>query len=299
MLDDSSTSSSESLAPITKKAKREPCFLLRLLNDTLSNGIRQAVSRNLQELDSVLKEEIDGVLDFWSVIGNSLLKGALESGVYDLFELLLKYAAKDRVLKGEFGAELIRVACSNHAFKYTKLLLDLGVQMQAIEGDSLLMYVYGDTGFITLLLEHGAPVNDRGDGPTGYSETCLIAASRDGDLDLMKILVKHGADPNSPCDSVVPPLVLASFNGDFEAVQLLLDNGADINAVAIFRETRGGTAMSNACAKGYVEIARLLLERGADPVIPDQAGRVPLDYVPEGSAIALMITDAQLDHILK
>ena len=126
------------------------------------------------------------------------------------------------------------------------------------------------------------------------------AASRNGDLDLMNLLFKHGSVPDSTCADIDPPIVLASFYGKLEAVRILLDHGADMNAVDTTQETtRGGTALSNACAEGYVEIARLLLERGADPTIPDKDGRVALDLVAEGSEIAQMILDAQLEPILK
>ena len=313
VLDDSSTNSSESSTPVAKKVKREPCFLLRLLNDTLSmmktnygwdtnqkkHSILQTLSGQLLELDAALKEETASVSDFWNVIGNSLIKKALNYRIDDLFELLLKYAVQDKEIELAIGGELIRLACSCHYVEHVKTLLDQGALIDSYKDESLLLFAYGVPELITILLEHGAPVNDRGDGPTGYWDTCLTAASRDGDLDLMNLLFKHGADPNSTCADMNPPIVLASFYGKLEAVQILLDHGADMNAVDTTQETSGGTALSNACAEGYVEIARLLLDRGADPTIPDKDGRVAIDLVEEGSEIAQLILNAQLEPILK
>ena len=313
VLDDSSTSSSESSTPVTKKVKREPRFLLRLLNDTLSmiptnyswdanrnrNAFYQTLSGKLEDIDAALKNETASVSDFWNLIGNALLKKALKKQLDDFFELLLKYAVKDKEIELAIGGELIRMACRMQDAVHVKSLLDQGACIDFVEDESLLLLAYGVPELITILLEHGAPVNDRGDGQTGYWDTCLSAASRDGNTDLMNLLFKHGAVPNSTCAGVDPPIALASFFGKSEAVLILLDQGADMNAVALTEETSGGTALGIACAQGYVEIAKLLLERGADPAIPDRGGRVALDYVAEGSVIAQLIAQAQLEHILK
>ena len=291
----------------SKKLKREPNMLLRLLNDmilptfpyTNSTELNQTLSGNLQDLDEVLSKDIITVADFWDVIGNSLLKKALENGLDDLFKLLLKHAVKDRELGQDIGAELIQIACCDHDLNHAALLFDQGAQIKVIEGLSLLVYAYGYTELMVLLLAHGAPVDDVGYGHTDLRESCLNVACRDGDLDVIQLLFKHGADPDFSLDFINPPLTLASYYGRFEAVQLLLDHGADINAISISEEIGYGTALLHACNNEYFDIDRLLLERGADSMIPDKNGQTALDYVSAGSEIAQLISNAQLERTLK
>jgi ankyrin repeat protein len=46
-------------------------------------------------------------------------------------------------------------------------------------------------------------------------------------------------------------------------VKLLLDHGADVD----LRNNDGWTALMNACGRGYNDIVKLLLAKGADPNI--------------------------------
>ncbi|KAI1174739.1 hypothetical protein F4777DRAFT_552834 [Nemania sp. FL0916] len=68
-------------------------------------------------------------------------------------------------------------------------------------------------------------------------------------------------------------LFKATKNGDGQEVQNALDQGADIHTLAgIF----GETALHLACRKGYPEIVRILLNRGADVMRCDNDGWTPL-----------------------
>lgn len=49
--------------------------------------------------------------------------------------------------------------------------------------------------------------------------------------------------------------------GDFQAVRRSLDSGAKIES---FTPQNGKTALLEACSRGYEEIIKLLIERGAD-----------------------------------
>jgi ankyrin repeat protein len=78
-----------------------------------------------------------------------------------------------------------------------------------------------------VLLDHGAPV-DPYDHDFG---TPLHAAAAAGDLELTRLLLEHGADPNlasAPEGQHAPEtaLVIAAARGDAELVRLLLDHGA-------------------------------------------------------------------------
>lgn len=69
-------------------------------------------------------------------------------------------------------------------------------------------------------------------------------------------------------------LHLAAFSGVPGAVQLLLDRGAEINARA--RSKFKNTPLQAALLTGQLATAKLLLERGADPLVRQARGFTPL-----------------------
>ena len=66
--------------------------------------------------------------------------------------------------------------------------------------------------------------------------------------------------------------MLASENGDLEMARLLLEAGADKD----LQDSRGNTAFMLAAKNGHVKVARLLLEAGADKDLWDSFGRTAL-----------------------
>ena len=92
-----------------------------------------------------------------------------------------------------------------------------------------------------------------------------------------RVLLDAGAGPNVLATSSfarVPPLGTAAFVRSVPLASLLLDHGADPN-----RPGEGGfTALHAAAQNGDEELARLLLERGADRSVAADDGRRPADF---------------------
>ncbi|KAI0548121.1 hypothetical protein F4679DRAFT_552030 [Xylaria curta] len=86
------------------------------------------------------------------------------------------------------------------------------------------------------------------------------AASR-GRVEMAKLLLNKGADPNASRGKYGGALGVAACWNNVEMAQLLLDKGADPNASGGYYESPLGTAAS----RGHVDIAQLLLDKGADP----------------------------------
>lgn len=93
--------------------------------------------------------------------------------------------------------------------------------------------------------------------------TPLSLAASGGYVNIIKLLLNHGAEINSRTGSKlgISPLMLAAMNGHTAAVKLLLDMGSDINAQI---ETNRNTALTLACFQGRHEVVSLLLDRKAN-----------------------------------
>jgi ankyrin repeat protein len=92
----------------------------------------------------------------------------------------------------------------------------------------------------------------------------LTQAARYGHVGVTRLLLKRGADVNTPNISQDTPLHLAAENGHEEAVSILLGSGADI----FRRGAAGWTPLISACSSGNVAVVRLILRamggRGLD-----------------------------------
>jgi ankyrin repeat protein len=107
--------------------------------------------------------------------------------------------------------------------------------------------------------------------------TALHLAVFGGQEEAVRLLLERGADPNalSTNEAVrVPPLGTAAFVRSVPLARLLLDSGADVNG----RGEGGFTALHSAAQNGDGDLARLLLERGADKSLATDDGRLPADY---------------------
>lgn len=118
----------------------------------------------------------------------------------------------------------------------------------------------------------GQTGNDRPPEFARDLEARLIAAAARLDREEVERLLAEGANPNRPGDeSGTRALVHAVAAGDVEMTRVLLDAGADPNL-----RGHGLTPLGLAALKGQARIARLLLAAGADPDLKGADGNTPL-----------------------
>jgi ankyrin repeat protein len=149
---------------------------------------------------------------------------------------------------------------------------------------------------VKVLLAHGADVNARlhQEKPTVRAlnelqfegATPLFLAAEVNNLDVIKLLVAAGADPNIPTAYGTTALMVACGAGTdvqrarsieergmaVETARYLLDRGADVNAVGEF----GWTPLHNAAYQGLTDVIELLVSRGAKTETKDKLGQTPL-----------------------
>jgi ankyrin repeat protein len=157
-----------------------------------------------------------------------------------------------------------------------ELLLSCGTDPNLIANTKLLLnneYWWISTGFDMPLgcavrmrsLEMVRILLQRGANPNIYPDdnmTALFQAAQNGDFEIIHLLLQHGADPNIHPYRGGTALCLAARDGNLEIIHLLLQHGADPN----IHPYRGGTALCWAAArKKNLEIVNVLLQHGADP----------------------------------
>jgi hypothetical protein len=124
--------------------------------------------------------------------------------------------------------------------------------------------------------------HNTGDPALGAGATPLMRAAKALDVEIMKTLLDHGADPSRALANGTTTLAVAltgrgsptltSESPMFQAVRLLLDRGADVNAIG----ANGATLLHQSVNRGEAFV-RLLVERGAKLDIKDATGRTPLE----------------------
>jgi ankyrin repeat protein len=116
-----------------------------------------------------------------------------------------------------------------------------------------LSVIEGDLDIFRLLLTRGANPNTE----SGYNGIALAAAARYKHDTMLNELLEHGADPTLS-DSAA--LVAAVSAGNDSIVELLLEKGREVY------EEKGfpGLALIEAAKGGFVEICRRLLDLGVD-----------------------------------
>lgn len=120
----------------------------------------------------------------------------------------------------------------------------------------------GLTPVVRKLLASGVDVNT-----DCFYGTALQAAGAEGHLDVVEVLLEHGADLNATNEELGTALQAACAGGHASVAKTLVVKGADLNQISGFY----GTALEAAAHRGKTEIVDLLLESGSD--VNEFAGR--------------------------
>jgi ankyrin repeat protein len=203
----------------------------------------------------------------------------------------------------EYGWSPLLTATNNRHYRLAQYLVERGADVNlANKGNWTPLYLATDNrnieggdfpvpkadidhlDYIKFLLEHGANPNTRAKDNTltrtiftmqwflESGATPFVRAAQSGDIELLKLLVKHGADPQIKTEFGDTALTAAAGIGwvegvtyehspkaNLETVKYLLDLGLDPNAA----NGDGRTPLMGAALKGRNEVVQLLVDRGA------------------------------------
>lgn len=233
----------------------------------------------------------------------------------------------------KIGITPLIVAASGGDPLYTDLLLEHGANVDQLSDLSLADYTYArdiSRGRMQLGQRQGSflPIvkirassrlleyeSSYGIKRIALGTTPLFQATAGGYADVLKILLAHGADPDKANHAGETPLMYAAYFGRSEIAGMLLDAGADPDARAEGPDLDGSAvspALGNQLKKdlrsppllgaaqaGRLDIARLLLDHGADIEIRSGDGSTALIEAAlsgHGDVVVLLLTwDADVD----
>jgi len=147
----------------------------------------------------------------------------------------------------------------------------LNINARGVYKESTPLHLASDKGHlevVRVLLEHGADVEAQNEDKL----TPLHRASRSGRGEVVRVLLEQGADGAAFDRNRMTPLHWASFGGYVEVTRILLERSKDAAA----KDKNGWTPLHWAAFEGRVEIVRILLKHGVDATVRDKAGRTPL-----------------------
>ncbi len=126
----------------------------------------------------------------------------------------------------------------------------------------------GNMEIVKLLVDADADVSYHAKG----DETPLMAASLYGHVHIVQYLVENGANVNEQLKGDGTALLVASRAGHLEIVDYLISQQADVNS----QVNGDGTALICAVREGHYEVAKLLLDNGADPNLFSPGDEMPM-----------------------
>ncbi|OJJ07931.1 hypothetical protein ASPVEDRAFT_89164 [Aspergillus versicolor CBS 583.65] len=170
---------------------------------------------------------------------------------------LLEYGAGS----GLPGVDLTRplqLAISSGRFNTARVLLEYVDITQALEDRVTglnLLHMAASTGseaIVRKLLQGGVSIEGLCGEPDNRNSP-LVCAARNGQGDMVKLLLRHGANPHPQA------LIQALKRRSMSMTRLMLDAGADPNC----RSNSSRQTLALEAAMGHEDLFRLLLERGA------------------------------------
>jgi len=198
--------------------------------DKLADAV---VNKDLVKLDSLIKSGIDVNIGNEDKGATVLLIASSFKGYEEIVQFLISNGANVNY-KAKDGKTPLMLAAGT-SFETTKLLIENGADVNAKAEDGMTAFIQSTFGILSkkvstdvmdLLLEKGADVNSELSSKDAGGWTALLFATINGDKDLVKFLILHGANINHTSDDGVTALSLAKQESFTSLVKLLKKQGA-------------------------------------------------------------------------
>jgi uncharacterized protein len=216
--------------------------------------------------------------------GETALMTCARTGNLDTVQLLLEHGAEPNSKETSRGQTALMWAVAEKHPEVVRALIEHGADVHARSNGGFTPLLFagqqGDVDSARLILAAGANVNES----TPQDGSSLVVASASGHAALAAFLLEKGADPNvADARGMTALHFAASGRNMLELVKLLLAKGANPNArlvksvpLAGDASLAGATPFLLAAATGNAGAMRVLAAGGADPLMTTKDNTSPL-----------------------
>jgi ankyrin repeat protein len=197
--------------------------------------------------------------------GITPLFAATQASCFESAKMLLKHKADPNLSAGPNSESPLSLAACENQIDFVQLFLTNGGEVNLImdNGSTTLVQAMNKVvspQLVELLLTSGGDANEK----NGEGTTALFQAIQANRVDLMTVLLDHGANPNLPGPK--HPLWPSTYKP--KALQLLLARGAD------HKKTPGLMELASSLKK--IESIRILIDAGVSPNVRKDGVYTPL-----------------------
>ncbi|KAG4087429.1 ankyrin repeat-containing domain protein [Neocallimastix lanati (nom. inval.)] len=271
---------------ITKFFVYDNNFILKLLNKYKNSEVI-----NLDDLNRLINKEINITL--------SQYKKIISMNKFNILKLLLVFENTEtiKILNNEF--KLLIKAVENNSLDVLKILYNHGIDLNEKQYNRTALSLAAFNGFENVakfLVNKVENISDKNnfyrlsplfialrrknfniipilletnkiyiDDLDNNGNTALVYAVKYGNIELVKTMVKYGANINVKSNNGKPILIIAVKNNNIEIVRYLIKCGIDLNNV----DNNGDSALSIAIRCELLEISKILIDNGANINIKD------------------------------
>ncbi|KAJ5371119.1 uncharacterized protein N7496_007211 [Penicillium cataractarum] len=183
-------------------------------------------------------------------------------------DILLFLCRPGSLSRDVFARKVLCSAVESGDMRLASSIIQCGAHLQDVSSQSQRWAEHlstavcqGHEAMVELLCKAGVP-------PKVKKNRWLWKIEWESRLPILRTLLKYGADPENLITNEQPgfPLIDAAGDGSLGAVKLLLSAGARVD---LYLPGYGGTALQAAASQGHLEVAKYLVQFGADVNVPN------------------------------
>lgn len=237
---------------------------------SLTNAIRRDQADSVKML---VYARVD--VNHKTTTGQTPLTLATKKGNMQIVELLVEVGNANTNLRGPYGITPLMYASRYGYADIVDYLLKRGANEKALDakGKSALLYAleYDHMPVAEILINFNPKLlnvyDDEGNTP-------MLFATKNNNLEFIKLLTTNGVDINVPDKTGFTPLMYAIKYSDRRVISYLINNGSNLEV----RNNQGQTALMIAVENNDYDTTKMLVSKKADVNARDIYGTTPLMF---------------------
>ena len=268
--------------PLTEAARGGHFEVVKLLVDRDAdvngsiNKQSRSIYRHIESVPFYVKKRLQNIEETSYEQRSTPVIEAARRGHTEIIRYLVDKRQADIDAKTLAGQNALHIAAYNGQVKAMETLVELGAGIEKKDEAShtplFLAAWQNNPEAVRWFIERKANL----DTPTNWGFTPTHVAARNGYEEPLKILLEAQAKFEYQDEKGHTPLTVAALWGKPAAVKMLVEHGANMEAQDLSGNTALMLTIQHNLTEGHLEIAKFLLENGADVHRKNQKGIPPL-----------------------